>query len=60
MFESFSMGIPDFHSLILVEGYGYGQLRGFCEDGTVQVYMGFGRTMTIPGEARWRYCNYGV
>ncbi len=51
----FDTGIPDFDSMILVEGYGYGQLRRFHENGTVDVYMGNGRTFTVPGGTRWRY-----
>lgn len=56
-FISFSTGIPDFDSLILVDGIGPGQLRGFREDGTVDVYVGHGRTFRLPGSARWRYAR---
>lgn len=54
---SFDTGIPDFHSLIVVEGYGPAQLRSFAEEGTVNIGVGYGRTMTIPGATRWRYAK---
>lgn len=57
-FVPFDTGIPDFDSLIIVKGCGYGQLRDFHENGTVDVYMGAGRTFTLPGSARWRYARY--
>lgn len=53
-FISFSTGVPD-DSMILVDGIGLGQLRFFHEDGTVDVYMGAGRTFRLPASARWRY-----
>lgn len=54
---TFNTGIPDFRSVIMVDQVGYGQLRSHHEDGTVDVYMGAGRTFTLPGSARWHYAR---
>lgn len=54
---TFNLGIPDFDSVILVDGIGYGQLRRFHENGEVDVYMGHGRTFTLTGSSRWRYAR---
>ena len=55
---TFNTGIPDFDSLIQVEGYGIGQLRTFYENGDVLVYCGKNRNFRLPGETRWRYHRF--
>lgn len=57
VFKSFNTGIPDFESLIMVEGYGICQLRHFYEDGDVLLYMGQNRHFRISGRNQWRYAN---
>lgn len=51
----FNTGIPDFESLIHVEGYGVCQLRRFYENGDVLLYMGGNRMFRIEGSAKWKY-----
>lgn len=53
--HSFDLGIPDFDSLIMVEGYGLCQLRSHYENGDVLIYAGANRSFRIPGETQWRY-----
>lgn len=53
---SFNTGVPD-NSLIVVEGYGPAQMSYFHEDGDVDIKIGYGRTMTVPGKTRWRYAR---
>jgi hypothetical protein len=55
--HSFNMGIPDFESMIIVEGFGLCQLRSFYEDGDVLLYMGGNRMFRVSGSNRWRYAN---
>jgi hypothetical protein len=52
---SFNTGIPDFDSLIRVEGIGPATLRRFYENGDVLVYVGGNRQFRISGQTRWRY-----
>lgn len=54
---SFNTGIPDFDSLIFVDGYGLAQLRHFYEDGDVLIYIGGNRSMRISGKTQWRYAQ---
>jgi hypothetical protein len=56
--HTFNLGIPDFDSLIVVDGYGPCQLRHFYENGDVLLYMGSNRMFRIGGSAQWRYANY--
>ena len=55
---TFDTGIPDFDSLIVVDGLGVCQLRKFFEDGDVLLYMGNGRMFRVNGKYRWRYVSY--
>jgi len=48
---SFNTGIPDFESIISVDGYGLCYLRKFYENGDVLLYMGGNRMFRIGGEA---------
>lgn len=52
---TFNCGIPDFQSVIIVEGYGPCQLRRFYENGDVLLYMGGNRQFRVRGSNRWRY-----
>jgi hypothetical protein len=52
---TFNTGIPDFDSLIVVDGIGLCQLRRFYEDGDVLLYVGGNRMMRVGGSHRWRY-----
>lgn len=54
---SFNTGIPDFDSLILVDGIGPCQLRHFYENGDVLLYVGGNRTFRVDGGKRWRYAR---
>jgi hypothetical protein len=54
---TFNAGIPDFKSVIVVEGYGVCQLRHFYENGDVLLYMGGNRMFTVSGSNRWRYAK---
>lgn len=54
---NFNTGIPDFKSLIVVEGYGVCQLRHFYEDGDVLLYMGGNRQFRVSGSNRWKYAK---
>jgi hypothetical protein len=55
--HTFNLGIPDFESMIVVEGYGLCQLRHHYENGDVLLYMGSNRNFRIGGSARWRYAR---
>lgn len=55
--HSFNTGIPDFDSLIVVDGIGPCQLRSFYEDGDVLLYMGGGRMFRVSGALGWRYAR---
>jgi len=55
--HTFNLGVPDFDSLIIVEGYGPCQLRAFYENGDVLLYMGSGRQFRISGDTQWRYAR---
>lgn len=57
MSHSFNLGIPDFDSPIIVDGYGLCQLRHFYEDGDVLLYMGGNRLFRVSGSNRWRYAR---
>jgi hypothetical protein len=57
--HTFDCGIPDFDSMIYVEGIGPAQLRHFYEDGEVLLYVGGGRTFRVSGSHRWRYAGRG-
>ena len=57
MMHPFNLGIPDFDSVIFVEGYGVCQLRRFYENGDVLIYIGSGRNMRIDGSTNWRYAR---
>jgi hypothetical protein len=50
---TFSVGIPSFFTLI-VTSYGVGMVSGFYEDGSVDLYIGHGRTFNVPSETSWR------
>ena len=52
---TFDTGIPDFTSLLVVEGLGLCQLRSFYEDGDVLLYMGSNRMFRANGKHKWRY-----
>lgn len=54
---SFDMGIPDFESLIVVEGLGICQLKHFYEDGDVLLYMGGNRMFRVSGKNKWWYAS---
>lgn len=54
---NFSTGIPDFQSMIVVEGIGLCQLRHFYEDGDVLLYMGGNRMFRVSGGLHWRYAK---
>jgi hypothetical protein len=56
---NFNTGIPDFDSMIIVDGIGPCTLRHFYEDGDVLVYVGGNRQFRLPGSSRWRYARYG-
>ena len=53
----FDTGIPDMDSIIRTP-YGLAQLRRFHENGKVDIYVGHGRTFTVPGSTTWSYMNY--
>lgn len=55
--HTFNMGIPDFTSLIMVNGYGLSQLRHFYENGDVLIYVGGNRSFRISGSSQWRYAR---
>ena len=59
MAKSFNCGIPDFQSVIIVDGLGRCQLRSFYENGDVLLYMGANRMFRVAGTYKWRYSNYG-
>lgn len=50
---TFDTGIPCF-SRIIWTPYGFATVRRFHEDGTVDIYVGGGRTFTVPGSTPWR------
>lgn len=50
---TFAAGIPDFERLTLTP-FGIATLCGFHEDGAVDLYVGNGRTFTVPGSTPWR------
>lgn len=52
---TFSAGLPDMDSMLLVEGYGYATFVRHHENGTVDIRLSSGRVMTIPGETQWCY-----
>jgi len=56
---TFNAGIPDFTSVIIVEGYGPCRLRHFYEDGDVLLDMGYRRLFRVSGGNRWRYAGRG-
>lgn len=51
---SFKTGIPDKDSIIEIQGYGLGQFVRHHENGSIDVYLGDRRTMTVPAETNWR------
>lgn len=55
--HTFSLGIPDFDSMIVVDGLGLCQFRRFYENGDVLLYMGGNRMFRVGGDARWRYAK---
>jgi len=52
---TFSTGIPDFTSVITVDGLGLCQLRRFYENGDVLLYMGGNRMFRVAGTYKWHY-----
>lgn len=55
---TFNMGIPCGGVPIVVEGYGLATFHLMAgEDGDIQIYIGGGRIMTVPGKTRWRYAK---
>lgn len=50
---TFETGIPDFDRLI-VTPYGLATVRRFYENGSVDIYIGGGRTFNVPASTSWR------
>jgi hypothetical protein len=48
---TFDRGIP---SGLIVTPYGLAEVKRFHENGTVDIYVGHGRTFTVPGSTQWR------
>lgn len=53
---TFSTGLPcGSPVMIFVEGYGLATFVRHHENGGVDIYVGSGRTMTVPSDTSWRY-----
>jgi hypothetical protein len=50
---TFNHGIPSFYRLITTP-HGLATVRRFNEDGTINLYVGYGRTLIVSGSTTWR------
>jgi hypothetical protein len=50
---TFDTGIPSFGRLI-VTPFGLATVQRFYENGSVDIYIGGGRTFNVPGSTSWR------
>jgi hypothetical protein len=54
MWTSFKTGVPDGESILEIQGFGYGQFVRHHENGSIDIYLGGSRTMTVPAATNWR------
>lgn len=53
MLTTFNVGVPSQTRLVITR-YGPGTFAGMNQNGSVNLYIGAGRTFTIPGNTSWR------
>lgn len=51
---TFQDGIPRL-AVQIITTYGLAQVQRFHEDGSVDIYIGGGRVLTVPGSTPWKY-----